>query len=156
MSAPALAAASSTPIGFEVLGDPVPQGSHSAFVVKGRAVVTNRGGARLGSWRAQIAATAGELVDEPLAGPVEMHLRFTLTRPKSHYRAGKVERGLRDDAAEYVAHRPDLDKLVRAVLDALTGVAFADDGQVAVLVAEKHYGTRAGVRVDLAPLEARS
>jgi crossover junction endodeoxyribonuclease RusA len=31
------------------------------------------------------------------------------------------------------ASRPDIDKLARAVLDALTGVAFRDDSQVAKL-----------------------
>lgn len=33
--------------------------------------------------------------------------------------------------------RPDLDKLVRAVKDALTGVLYADDGQVQLLLAQK-------------------
>ena len=36
--------------------------------------------------------------------------------------------------------RPDLDKLQRAVLDALTGVLFSDDGQVVQLAAVKQYG----------------
>jgi hypothetical protein len=35
--------------------------------------------------------------------------------------------------------RPDLDKLVRAVLDALTGPVLADDGQVVLLSAGKFY-----------------
>jgi crossover junction endodeoxyribonuclease RusA len=34
---------------------------------------------------------------------------------------------------------PDLDKLTRAVFDALTGVAFHDDAQVVDLVATKRY-----------------
>jgi Holliday junction resolvase RusA-like endonuclease len=36
---------------------------------------------------------------------------------------------------------PDLDKLVRAVLDALTAVAYRDDGQVTRITATKEYGT---------------
>ena len=37
---------------------------------------------------------------------------------------------------------PDLDKLARAVLDALTGLAFDDDAQVTILNCEKRYGPR--------------
>lgn len=36
--------------------------------------------------------------------------------------------------------RPDLDKCLRAVLDALTGVAYADDSQVVAVVTDKVYG----------------
>jgi crossover junction endodeoxyribonuclease RusA len=38
-------------------------------------------------------------------------------------------------------HRPDLDKLVRAVLDALTGSIIIDDSQVVSLVATKEWET---------------
>jgi crossover junction endodeoxyribonuclease RusA len=65
----------------------------------------------------------------PLTGPVEVEIDFTLPRPKS-------ARG----PNQYPAKRPDLDKLVRAVLDALTdGGAWADDGQVVTLTAGKLY-----------------
>ena len=36
--------------------------------------------------------------------------------------------------------RPDIDNVVKAVLDGLNGVVFADDAVVAQLVASKHYG----------------
>jgi len=36
--------------------------------------------------------------------------------------------------------RPDLDNIVKAVLDGLNGVVFADDAVVAQLVASKEYG----------------
>ena len=39
---------------------------------------------------------------------------------------------------------PDLDKLVRAALDALTGIVFGDDGQVCELYAHKLYGDGPG------------
>ena len=49
--------------------------------------------------------------------------------------------------------RPDLDKLCRAVLDALTGIAYKDDQQVVSLFATKSYGERAGVFILLTELE---
>jgi Holliday junction resolvase RusA-like endonuclease len=36
--------------------------------------------------------------------------------------------------------RPDIDNVVKAILDGLNGVVFADDAVVAQLVASKHYG----------------
>jgi Holliday junction resolvase RusA-like endonuclease len=36
--------------------------------------------------------------------------------------------------------RPDLDNVVKAILDGLNGVVFADDASVAQLVASKEYG----------------
>jgi Holliday junction resolvase RusA-like endonuclease len=45
--------------------------------------------------------------------------------------------------------RPDIDNLEKAVLDALNGVAWKDDTQVARVVKEKTYGTegRTTVRI---------
>ncbi len=139
---------------FEVPGTPVPQGSKQAFVVKGRAVVTERGRNALGPWRQQVAAAALAAGVEPVRGAVYVYLDFLFTRPKAHYRTGRHAAELRGDAPVYVANRPDVDKLARAVLDALTGVAFVDDGQVVELQATKRYYDSAGVRVRLGPLEA--
>ena len=43
--------------------------------------------------------------------------------------------------------RPDADKLGRALLDALTGIAYDDDGQVTLLSIRKTYAARLSVRV---------
>lgn len=141
---------------LEVLGDPVPQGSKQAYVVKGRAIVTERGRATLGPWRNQIAAIAAAELEEPLAGPLWVCLAFTLGRPKSHYRTGARAGELLERAPLAHSTRPDIDKLARAVLDALTGVAYRDDGQVSELSITKRFGARAGVTITLSPLEAGS
>jgi Holliday junction resolvase RusA-like endonuclease len=44
---------------------------------------------------------------------------------------------------------PDLDKLIRAVLDGLTGVAYKDDGQVVKITAVKIYGQKLGVQIGI-------
>lgn len=139
---------------LEVLGDPVPQGSKQAYVVKGRAIVTERGRATLGPWRNQIGALAAASFVEPIAGPVRLELSFTLGRPKSHYRTGARAGELLPAAPTWHATRPDVDKLARAVLDALSGVAYRDDGQVAELDACKTFGARPGVRITIVRLEA--
>jgi len=80
-------------------------------------------------------------------GPVIVLARFRLTRP----------RRLADTmAAEPALVVPDLDKITRALLDGLNGIAYADDKQVVALVATKAYASpleRPGVTVRVAALE---
>ena len=62
-------------------------------------------------------------------GPVGLEATFYLPCPKS---APKRQ-------PAFPAKRPDLDKLVRVVADALSGVLWHDDAQVTALVARKRY-----------------
>ena len=49
----------------------------------------------------------------------------------------------------YHVSRPDLDNIIKAILDGLNGVVFDDDAAVAVLVATKQYGEeRVEVKVE--------
>lgn len=118
---------------FQVFGDPVPQGSKRAFVVKNRAVVVDDNKATLRSWRSQIVdAARAELNGEgPELGPVRITLMFFLRRPQ------------RPKAGVPIV-KPDVDKLARAVLDGMTDAGvFRDDSQVTTLTARKRYTTEA-------------
>jgi len=127
---------------FHVLGQPVPQGSKRAF---GKNIV-EVADARLRSWRHDIAAIASkEMNGAPFTGPVAVQLHFFFARPKGHYGTGRNTGRLRPTAPVAPGVKPDLDKLVRAVLDALTGVAFRDDSLVVSLVAGKQYGDTPGL-----------
>lgn len=129
------------PLTFSVDGLPVPQGSMRAFVIKGRAMVTHGAGKELAVWRQAIAARAREAGATPQPGPVAITLTFRLLRPPS-----RPKRETQPD------RRPDLDKLVRATLDALTGIAFLDDAQVVRCLAEKRYDVSfPGLTVTLTP-----
>jgi crossover junction endodeoxyribonuclease RusA len=70
-------------------------------------------------------------------GPVEVDLRFYFDRPKSHLNgSGSLRRGYGPDHTV----KPDLDKLVRALLDAGTDAGvWHDDAQVVRLTASKRY-----------------
>jgi Holliday junction resolvase RusA-like endonuclease len=85
----------------------------------------------VGPWREAIRAETQRVTGcEFITGPVHVVIQFWLPRPKSA-KSGSLP-----------AKRPDLDKLVRAVLDGVTeGGALADDGQVVRLGAEKTYAT---------------
>ena len=92
--------------------------------------------AELMQWRALIAIEAKNAGCKPVEGAIEIKLDFIYQRPKS------VKRPL-----PIVA--PDLDKQIRSVLDALTGVAYVDDGQVISIWATKRYGPQAGVSIEI-------
>lgn len=113
---------------FWVAGLPVPQGSVRAFVIAGRARVTSDTGHRLGDWRNAIASEARLAAQELILGPVHVRADFLLPRP-----ASRPKRDLWPD------RKPDLDKLARAALDALTAVVFKDDAQVVRLSVTKRY-----------------
>jgi crossover junction endodeoxyribonuclease RusA len=120
-------------LAFQVFGDPVPQGSKRAFVVKNRAVVVDDNKAPLKSWRsAVIDAARAELHGGAIdLGPVRVTMMFFLRRPKR-------------PKADVPITRPDVDKLARAVLDGMTDAGvIRDDSQVTTLTARKRYTTEA-------------
>ena len=131
-----------TMIVFDVLGTPVTQGSAKAFVVGGRARVTHDKRGPLLDWRSDIAHAASQVADGKFADrgvPVTVRAVFRVQRPKSAPKRVVVP-----------TTKPDADKLVRSLLDALTGVLFADDSQVVTLAVDKRFatnGTAPGVHV---------
>lgn len=140
------------PLRFIVLGVPAPKGSARAFFVKnlGRAVVT-AANAKTRPWEQAIRAEAERARDgAPAAtGPVSVRAVFRMPRPKGHFAASGA---LRSSAPAAHAKKPDADKLVRTLLDALTGVLFVDDGQVTRIDAEKRFvrfGESPGVEVEV-------
>jgi crossover junction endodeoxyribonuclease RusA len=128
----------SPPLEFTVLGRPQSQGSKTR---------TPNGGfrednAELRPWRQAVAAAALQAMNghELYTGPLSLVARFTLRRPAAHYGTGRNAGRLKPSAPSYVRTKPDADKLIRAVADALTGIAYRDDSQLVALHAVKMYG----------------
>lgn len=128
---------------FTVYVHPQPQGSAKAFVHGRRAIITSDN-AKLKPYRNEVTAVVLRACEDALAVtplapkhvPVALSLNFFFSRLPSIPRK----------RAEVVV-KPDIDKLVRATLDALTGVLFADDAQVVHLEARKHYGSPERVEI---------
>ena len=53
----------------------------------------------------------------------------------------------------YPSVPPDLDKLIRAALDALTAIAYRDDAQVTEIRAAKCYGDYPGVQITFSEIK---
>lgn len=98
-------------------------------VFRGRAV--HRNAAKLMEWRDTIAAQYQGDMHE---GPMSIQLDFILTKARTSTR-------------KYP--RLDIDKLIRAVLDALTDHAYKDDSQVVSVIATKAFGPTSGVKISL-------
>lgn len=128
-------------IAIRVHGLPIPQGSKVANRHGGG--VRDANATRLHAWRLDVTAAAIDQAryTEPLTGPVRAWLRFTFTRPPSHYGTGRNEHILKPSAPAYPGHGcGDIDKLQRAVFDALTvAKVYADDTQVVDVRARKFY-----------------
>lgn len=133
-------------IAVTVLGIPVAQGSMRSLG-PGRMVHSNA--TQLRPWRDSVAwqvreAMLDAALSDPLDGPVEVHATFTLPRPKSATKS----RWAPD-------RKPDIDKLLRSLLDACTaGGAWVDDAQVVTVAVSKVYptdGAVPGVTFTVAP-----
>ena len=121
-----------------VPGVPVPQGSMKAFHRPGmRFAVVTADNKKTKPWRLDVAAAAhGCRAGYAEVGQaVFVAVTFLMPRTKGDF--GK--KGLKPSAPAQHTKKPDCDKLVRAILDALTGVVFADDSQVVSVTAVKRY-----------------
>ena len=78
---------------------------------------------------------------KPMTGPLKITLKFYYQRPKSHYRTGKYSHILKSSAPHHHYKMPDLDNLVKFVLDAMNARFFEDDRQICEIIASKHYTT---------------
>ncbi|QGZ16935.1 RusA-like resolvase [Arthrobacter phage LittleTokyo] len=136
---------------FWAAGVPIPQGSKriGRNRATGKPILLDDNDKELKPWR-EVVAWAGRAAAaaEPLDGPLEVHLLFYMPRPASHYlRSGD----LKPSAPAWPAVKPDVDKLERAVFDALTaGNVWVDDARAVSVHKSKRYASlphEAGVRV---------
>nr|WP_272925049.1 RusA family crossover junction endodeoxyribonuclease [Streptomyces sp. SID8377] len=128
-------------------GVPGPQGSKTRTASGGM----RESSAKVKPWRDTVAWRALEARTKkrgwrPLLGPVALSVVFTFDRPKSHYGKGRNASRLLPSAPVRPDVKPDLDKILRATLDALTtGGVYRDDAQVVDFRGlGKHYSTDHG------------
>lgn len=123
---------------FVIAGVPAPQGSktRTKWGVREDNPATK-------PWRSAVAweATAVMQGRAMFTGPCELEATFIFPRPKSHYRTGKNAGQLRPDAPLHCATKPDTDKLLRSIGDAITGIVVRDDSNLVKITARKLYGT---------------
>lgn len=124
------------PVIFFTPGVPAPEGSHKYVGHRGGRPVVAHDNPRLAAWRTLVARDARNAAhaagwDAPHDGPVAVEARFYLPRPK------------RPRFPDHAATKPDLDKLTRAVGDALAapGGPLAEDSRIVTWILTKHWAT---------------
>jgi len=127
-------------LAFFVPGTPIQQGSKTVY--NGRAVDANT--KRLKPWRAHVTGAAVEALAGRVGFAPDTEIAvlydFYFTQPKTVTRR-------RPNV------RPDLDKLERAISDALTDAhVWADDGQVVNSHTQKWYAETPGVHITVLEL----
>lgn len=80
----------------------------------------------------------------PVTGPVRISITAHFAMPK---RLTRARRQAIEFGSDYPTKKPDIDNVVKAILDALNGLAFSDDAQVVVLSARKEWAVDASVHV---------
>jgi Holliday junction resolvase RusA-like endonuclease len=97
-----------------------------------------------------------------LLGAVKVTVNFVIQRPKNHYGTGKNSNILKHSAPKmFHTQKPDAAKLYRSTEDALTGILWKDDCQVAVVGLAKYWtdsvkGTEhQGCKIAVEPLQKK-
>lgn len=126
---------------FKVDIKPVTQGSVTAIPVNGKARIIHNHSKELYEERALIQSLYHEAGGTKIDGAVEINIEFNFVRPKS----------VSVKKRPYMTVKPDLDKLVRAVLDALTHHAYDDDSQVVSINCVKTYNDTEFLWIEVKP-----
>lgn len=129
-------------------GIPAPMGSHK-HIGRGRIINDNP---RTAEWQNAVRWSFRQAYrGEPTAGCVMVILTFYFPHNKGHYGTGRNAGKLKPSAPIGCTYKvkPDLDKLVRAVLDCGTGILWVDDAQVVHLTCQKEWSESPRMEFDI-------
>mgnify|MGYP000706368365 CR=1 FL=1 len=112
-----------------IAGKATPQGSKKGFVINNRAVLVDASEGNK-AWRKHVSDRIREHADYiRYSGPVHVTVVFYMKKAKSN-------------RTQFMMQKPDIDKLCRSVLDAITdSEMIEDDSRVTSLTAYKHWET---------------
>lgn len=91
-----------------------------------------------------------QIKKQPYDKPVQMIIKFYTEIPKSY---PKYKREELEKETTYRTKKPDLDNLIKAVTDAINGLAYTDDSLIVKIKAEKLYGKTARTEVKIMEVE---
>ncbi|WP_091738899.1 RusA family crossover junction endodeoxyribonuclease [Phenylobacterium immobile] len=136
----------SNPLAFTIPGNPRGKGRPRA--TRFGAGVRLYTDAKTASYEGLVAHAAHVALGarDPLEGALEINVLVRIAPPASASKKA-VASMLAGEVAP--AKKPDLDNIVKAVLDGCNGVAFKDDAQICWINAGKIYAAKAGVDVTI-------
>ncbi len=142
---------------FAIPGTPIPQARSRHRVVKlksGATFVGQYDPAESRIWKATVAEFAARAMagHRPIEGPVTVELVFMFLPTASWSKRKLAELRTAGEMARPV--KPDLDNLIKGVVDGMKGIVFRDDSQIwSYGQSRKVYGLHAEVRIRVAACE---
>jgi len=76
---------------------------------------------------------------QPLKGGIQLIVKFAMPYPKKWYRTGKFAGELKPSAPFIYTNKPDIDNMLKFIMDSGNGVLWHDDSQIWKAVVEKVY-----------------
>lgn len=137
---------------FLVYGDPAAQGSKRLVRTRLGRTIMLENSMKVKPWRGAVAAAAREAQCPMYAGDIVIRCALLFVRPTSHFaKSGKLK-STAPSRPGYI----DVDKGARAILDALAGIAYQNDRQVAMLTIQRLWappntGAGAVIQIGQAP-----
>ena len=121
-----------TNIVFVVLGKPQPLKRHRMFRMGKRLIAVDPSRDDKENFAGIVQKSAP---DKPLEIPLSVEMLFYFPRPKSH----SNKNGLKPTAPDVHTSRPDVDNLIKFVMDGLNGIFWKDDALICKVSASKYY-----------------
>ena len=75
----------------------------------------------------------------PIYGGIYLKVTFSLPYPKKHLRTGKFSGQLKPNAPTIYTNKPDIDNMLKFIMDTGNGVLWHDDSQIWKVDVEKLY-----------------
>ncbi len=137
-----------TYVQFEVPGEPVGKGRHRTVARKGKggqSYLANVTPEKTAAYESSVKLFAAQAMAgrAPLEGPLYLVLYCFHARPKSHPKK---------NPPQWVTKKPDASNTLKAVEDAMNGVVYLDDVQLARVLVERRYDERPRVEIHVGTL----
>ena len=93
-------------------------------------------------WKNGLKLLAKTKIKNPLESDIYLKIDFFFEIPKSWSKTKKEQ-------AKWHNIKPDIDNLIKSVMDSFNGVVYKDDGQVVSIQARKQYANFTGVKIEI-------
>ena len=90
-----------------------------------------------------------EAPKEPFNGAISLYIRFSMPYVKKHYRTGKFSKELKPNPPIAYKIKPDIDNMLKFLMDAGNKVFWNDDSQIYRVQMEKIYAVKPGTKITI-------
>ena len=102
------------------------------------------------NYKKRVGYAAKQVIKKPIEKGIALKIDvvFYMQTPKSVSNIKKNAVNLRNEVIR-VTKKPDIDNLLKAILDSLNGIAFDDDNQITDVIMKKRYSLTPRIEIDI-------